>query len=325
MINLSTKYLGLELRNPIIISSSGLTSSVSKIEKLQRVGAGAIVIKSLFEEQIKMEAGSILKDTDYPEASDYINMYTRENSIDQYLKIIENTKKIVSIPIIASINCTTSAEWIYFAAAMQEAGADAIELNMFFIPDSIYNDGMIYEQRYYDILEEIITKISIPVAVKLGQHFSNIPSLVNNLYFRGAKGVVLFNRFYSPDIDVDNFSFEASSVFSSPDDIRNSLRWVGIVSSMVDKIDICASTGVHDGKAVIKQILAGAAAVQVCSVLYKKGPEYLTTIIDVLKNWMEKFNFESISDFRGRMSYKNIPDPAVFERAQFMKYFSNMI
>jgi dihydroorotate dehydrogenase (fumarate) len=324
MINLTTKYLGLELKNPIIISSSGLTSSVSKIEKLEKAGAGAIVIKSLFEEQIKMEAGSILKYSDYPEATDYINMYTRENSIDQYLKIIENAKKTIKIPIIASINCISSNEWISFASAMQEAGADAIELNVFFIPDSIHKDGHDYEQLYYNILEEINRKISIPVAVKLGLHFSNIPALVNNIYACGAKGVVLFNRFYSPDIDIDTMSFESSGVFSNPDDLRNSLRWVGIISSMVDKIDICASTGIHDGKAVIKQLLAGATAVQVCSVLYKKGPEYIATIIDQLKEWMEKFNFEGISEFRGRMSYKNIPDPAVFERAQFMKYYSNM-
>jgi dihydroorotate dehydrogenase (fumarate) len=324
MTNLSTKYLGLELRNPLIISSSGLTSSVSKIEKLEKAGAGAIVIKSLFEEQIKMEAGSVIKYSDYPEATDYINMYTRENSIDQYLKIIEHAKKIVKIPIIASINCTSSSEWISFASTMEEAGADALELNVFFIPDSIHKDGQFYEQLYYDILEGINHKISIPVAVKIGQHFTNIPALVNNIYARGAKGVVLFNRFYSPDINIDTLTFESSSVFSNPDEIRNSLRWVGLISSMVDTIDICASTGIHDGRAVIKQILAGATAVQICSVLYKNGPEYITTILKELKDWMVKFNFENLSDFRARMSYKNITDPAVFERAQFMKYYSNM-
>jgi dihydroorotate dehydrogenase (fumarate) len=171
----------------------------------------------------------------------------------------------------------------------------------------------------------VTQKVSIPIVIKLGQHFSNIPSLVNNLYALGAKGVVLFNRFYAPDIDLDNLSFTSSDVFSNPSDIRQSLRWVGIISSLVSKIDICASTGIHDGKAAIKQILAGARAVQVCSILYKKGPEYIREIIEEMENWMGRHNFNDLHEFRGRMSYKNIPDPAIFERAQFMKYFSNTI
>ncbi|MBA7534887.1 Dihydroorotate dehydrogenase B (NAD(+)), catalytic subunit [subsurface metagenome] len=323
-MKLTTNYLGIELKNPLIVSSSGLTSTVPKIEKLESAGAGAVVLKSLFEEQINMDASTMLKESDYPEAEDYILNYTRNNSVDQYLELIEKAKDSVSIPIIASINCISSKEWLNFAGSIQDAGADALELNVFILPDNIHENGYIYEQLYDDILVNIKTKITIPISIKIGQHFSNIPAFVKNLKGMGAQGVVLFNRFYAPDIDVDTMTFTSSEVFSNPVDLRQSLRWVGIVSSLVKNINICASTGVHDGKALVKQLLAGATAVQVCSVLYKKGPEYLSTILSELKEWMKKHNFNTIDEFRGRMSYKSIPNPTIFERAQFMKYFSSI-
>jgi dihydroorotate dehydrogenase (fumarate) len=324
MISLSTSYLGINLKNPIIVGSSGLTNSVAKIIRLEEAGASAVVLKSLFEEQIRMEAGSMLMGTNYPEAEDYINNYTRNNKVDQYLKLIEGSKSSVAIPVIASINCLSSNEWISFAQNIQEAGADALELNVFIMPDNIYENGDRIEQLYIDILDGVNQRVTIPVSVKLGNHFTNIPAFVNKLYGRGAKGVTLFNRFYSPDIDIESMNFTSAEVFSNSSDIMHSLRWVGIVSSLVDKIDICASTGVLDGEAVIKQILAGVKAVQVCSALYKNGPGYLTKMLDDVKKWMEKNNFSDISQFRGRMSYKNISNPAVFERAQFMKYFSDL-
>lgn len=324
MHEFETHYLGLKLNNPLVVSSSGLTSSVKKIEKLAEAGAGAVVLKSLFEEQIRMEAGTMINNANYPEAEDYIMTYARNNAIDEYLSLIAGTKEKVDIPVIASINCITSKEWISFAQSIQEAGADAIELNVFVLPTNIYDSGTSYEEIYVEILDALADKISIPISIKLGQHFSNIPSLVNKLQARGAKGVVLFNRFYAPDIDINSLTFTSAEVFSSPADIRFSLRWVGIISSLVPKIDICASTGVHDAKGFAKQLLAGARAVQVCSVLYKNGPDYVKQILTDFGAWMKKLNFENISEFRGRMSYKNIPDPSVFERAQFMKYFSNM-
>ena len=325
MAKLETSYLGIDLKNPVIVSSSGLSNSVDKIIKLAENGAGAIVLKSIFEEQIRMEAGSMLKGSDYPEAQDYIMAYSKSNAIENYLKLIEDAKAAVDIPIIASINCVSSAEWISFARNMQEAGADALELNVFILPTSIHDNGKSYEELYYSILTAIKKVVTIPVSIKLGQHFSNIPAFVKNLMAYGAQGVVLFNRFYAPDINLDNLTFTTSEVFSSPADIRYSLRWVGIVSSLVEKVDICASTGIHDAQGVIKQILAGAKAVQICSVLYRKGPEFLKQIISGVNEWMDKHNFADLHELRGRMNYKSIPDPTVFERAQFMKYFSNLI
>jgi dihydroorotate dehydrogenase (fumarate) len=324
MDKFETHYLGINLRNPLVVSSSGLTSSVKKIEKLAEAGAGAVVLKSLFEEQIRMEAGVMINNSDYPEAEDYIMTYARNNAIDEYLSLISQAKEKVDIPVIASINCITSTEWISFAQNIQEAGADAIELNVFILPTNIHDNGSSYEEIYVEILDALRDKITIPVSIKLGQHFSNIPSLVNKLHARGAKGVVLFNRFYAPDIEIDSLTFTAAEVFSSPTDIRYSLRWVGIISSLVPKIDICASTGVHDANGIAKQLLAGARAVQVCSVLYKNGPEYVKQMLSDFGAWMDKHNFENIREFRGRMSYKSIPDPSVFERAQFMKYFSSL-
>ena len=323
MIKLNTNYLGLSLKNPVIVSSSGLTNSVEKIVKLEEAGAGAVVLKSLFEEQIKYEAGGMIDNSDYPEAQDYIMHYVKDNSVVEYLKLIEQAKKAVNIPVIASINCITAAEWVSFSKDIEQAGADALELNVFFVPVDDNKSSEKYEALYYVLLEKVKAITKLPVSVKIGTNFTNPVNLIKNIYFRGAKGVVLFNRFYSPDIDIDNFMFTSSEVFSAPGDIRQSLRWVGIVSDLVEKIDIAASTGIYDGKAVVKQLLAGATAVQVCSALYKNGINVLTSMLEFLEEWMKKNSFESIDDFRGKMSYKNIANPAIYERSQFMKYFSN--
>jgi dihydroorotate dehydrogenase (fumarate) len=323
MANLSTTFAGLKLRNPFVISSSGITSSLDKIRKLDSLGAGAIVLKSLFEEQILHETGKNLEGSDYPEALDYVKAYTRENSLAEYLNLVREAKRAVHIPVIASINCISATDWMDFATQVQEAGADALELNVFFLPVKKDKTSLEYEKIYYDLLEGIHKKISIPVIIKLGYHFTNLTYLVNQLYFRKADGVVLFNRFYEPDINITELKISSSEVFSSPADIRNSLRWVGIISSEVPLIDIAASTGIHSGDAAVKQILAGAKVVQLCSVLYKNGIEFLPKIIDRFESWMIENNYKSIEEFRGKMNYSNVGDPALYERAQFMKYFSS--
>ncbi len=323
MANLSTTYLGLNLKNPVIVSSSGLTNSVDKIIKLEKMGAGAVVLKSLFEEQINYEAGAMVDEISHTEARDYVMNYMKSNSIDEYLRLIEGAKKEVSIPIIASINCMSASEWVSFARNIESAGADALELNVFIFPSDENYASDKYESIYYELIEKIKTETKLPIAIKVGLHFTNLLNLVKNIYYRGANGIVLLNRFYTPDIDIENMKFTSSEVLSLPVDIRQSLRWVGIVSSKIEKIDISASTGVHDEKAVIKQILAGAHTVQVCSVLYKNGIETLQTIVNKLNDWMDKKKYKTLDEIRGKMSYKHIPDPSVYERAQFMKYFSD--
>ncbi len=324
MANLYTTYAGLKLRNPFIISSSGITNSLDRIRKLDSLGAGAIVLKSIFEEQINFEIGHELKNSDYPEAFDYVSRYTRENNLSKYLQLISDAKKAVTIPIIASINCTSASEWMDFALKIEEAGADAIELNVYFLPINKNKEGGDYEKVYFDLIKGIKKRVGIPLMIKLGPNFTNPTYMVNQLYYHKADAVVLFNRFYSPDIILDELKMGSAEVLSSISELRNTLRWIGIISGEVKNIDIAASTGIHSGEAAIKVLLAGAKTVQICSVLYKNGLEYLTDIIDKVESWMLEKQYRSIDEFRGLMNYSNIGDPSVYERAQFMKYFSNM-
>jgi dihydroorotate dehydrogenase (fumarate) len=294
MIDLSTTFAGLKMKSPIIVSSSGLSSSLERAQ------------------------------SDYPEAEDYIRTYARENSLDSYLGFISSAKEAVDIPVIASINCVSGNEWIDFAEKIEQAGADALELNIYFLPIDKEKDPRAYEKAYLELVSKVKKLTSLPIIVKLGNGFSNITWIVDQLYIRGVAAVVLFNRFYAPDINTDDLTFGSSEVLSSPAEIRNSLRWIGIVSSQISQLDLAASTGVHSGLAVIKQILAGATAVQVCSVLYRNGVDYIREMITEMKKWMEKNQFESAADFKGRMNYSSLKDPSVYERAQFMKYFSSM-
>lgn len=327
MKNLQTSYLGLQLKNPLIAASSGLTGAVDKIIDLEKAGIGAVVLKSIFEEQINNEvSGMLTKDQhnmDYPEAEDYIKNYLRDNSVKNHITLISEAKKAVSIPVIASINCVSGDEWTTFAKDFEEAGADAIELNIFYLPSNRNEKPGVVEQLYIDVLKKVKSEVSIPVAVKFGINHSNIIGMADKLHANGAAGLVMFNRFYEPDINLETLELTSSEVFSSPSDIRRTLRWVGMVSSAVPKIEIAASTGIHDGNAVVKQLLAGAQVAQLCSTLYINGVEVVSQILEEMNDFMRKWNFKRIEEFRGRLSYKNIPDPMLYERSQFMKYFSN--
>lgn len=325
MISLETRYMGLTLKNPIIISSSGLTDSVEKIKKLENAGAGAVVLKSLFEEQIKAEAGNMIySNMDYyPDAADYINSYIKDNSLDQYLTLIEEAKKQTQIPIIASINCFTPEEWTNFAAKIESAGADALELNVFYLPTDKDFTSADYEKIYFDITVKIKNKIKIPFAIKLNPHFTNLCYIIDQLFYRGAAGVVLFNRFYEPDIDIATKKLKAAHVLSSPADLRTTLRWIAITTAQIQNMDIAASTGAHSGESVIKLLLAGAKAVQMCSAVYSKGPEVISSTLKELSDWMSQNKYSTIEEFRGSLNYKHIPDPSIYERSQFMKHFSS--
>lgn len=325
MPNLETKYMGLTLKNPIVVASSGLTNSVEKIKDLETAGAGAVVLKSIFEEQINNEVSSLINrdpQNQYPEAEDYIWNYLRNNSITHHLELLSEAKKVVNIPIIASINCMSASEWTVFAKEFEDAGADALELNLFYVPTDRKKTAEEVEQLYLKVVSEVKKKVKIPVSVKIGFYFTNLISMADKLVANGADALVLFNRFYEPDINIDKMELVASEVFSSPADIRRSLRWIGLISSQLPKVEIAAGTGIHDGEAVIKQLLAGAQVTQVCSSVYINGSQVIAGMLDDLRTFMRKWNFKKIDEFRGRMSYKNIPDPQMYERAQFMKYFS---
>jgi len=325
MEKLETTYLGLNLKNPIVVASSGLTGSLEKIKALEEAGAAAVVIKSLFEEQINNEVSHLInKDPQnlYPEAEDYIWNYTRHHSVEEHLDLLKQAKKEVGIPVIASINCISSKEWTGFAKEFEAAGADALELNIFFVPTDRNESDELIEKLYIDILRQVKKEVRIPVSVKIGFYFTNLVAMAEKLMANGAGAVTMFNRFYEPDINIDKLELTASEVFSSPSDIRRTLRWIGLVNAVLPKLEIAASTGIHDGEAVIKQLLAGATVTQVCSTVYINGAQVIAGMLDDLEQFMKKWNFREINDFRGRLSYANIENPMLYERAQFMKYFS---
>ncbi len=324
MANLETKYLGLTLKNPIIVSSSGLTSNIAKIKEAEDAGAGAVVLKSVFEEQINHEAGHYHEvGKDNAEAYDYLQGYVTANNLNNYLKLIKEAKNNVSIPVIASINCFSDKKWTDFAKNFEDAGADALELNIYILPDDRKKSGSDYEKIYLNIIKKVLKKTNIPVSIKLSNNFTNVINMVDKIKGLGAKGVVLFNRFYEPDIDIDKLEMTTASVFSNESDLRFALRWAAIVSDQVKGIDIASSTGVHNAQGAIKMLLAGANTVQICSVLYNNGMGEIKSMLTGIENWMKQRGFDDLNSVRGLMSYKSIPDPSVYHRSQFMKYFSS--
>ncbi len=331
MADLTTKYLGLNLRNPVVIGSSGLTNSVKEIVELDKNGAGAVVLKSIFEEQILLQAEHSIKEaeahdmmyTELSETLDYIDVHIKEKELGNYLSLIREAKSKISIPLIASINAVTAQEWTSFAKRIEEAGADAIELNILIMPFNLDNSCEENEQAYYNILKKVKSQVNIPVSVKISPYFSNLGKVVRNLEANGADGVVLFNRFSTPDIDIQNMKVTHGDILSHPSDMANSLRWIAILAKRVN-MSLAASTGVHDGEAVIKQLLAGATVTQVTSAIYKHGTSYILDIIKFVNDWMESKGFNYIDQMRGKLSQETTENPNAYERMQFMKYFSDI-
>ena len=326
MIDLSVSYMGLKLKNPLIAGSSGLTDSIENIKQLEEKGIGAIVLKSLFEEEILRDINSRMSRMTgegflYPETVEYYEHYDSKKELsEEYLDLIKQAKKNVSIPVIASINCITAKNWTYFPRQIEQAGADGIELNIFILPTDMERSAAENESVYFDIIDEVKKQVSIPISVKISYYFSNLARIIQRLSVTGIQGIVLFNRFYSPDFDIDNMELTSSAVLSSPSDLTISLRWIAIMAGRV-KCDLAASTGVHDETGLIKQLLAGADAVQVASTLYKNGFSQVERMLAGLTSWMNDRKYHKIDDFRGYMSQESIRNPAAYERVQFMKYF----
>ncbi len=320
-MNLATSYLGLKLKNPIIVGSSTFTGTVDGIVKCAKAGAGAVVLKSLFEEQIlsdiKKEEGLTDIYTSNVDADLYMKTFLRGNEIAIYTNLIREAKKNVDIPIIASINCADKGEWTSFAKELQEAGADALELNIAVSPfdkDVVSKD---IEDEVVNIFKEVKKTVTIPVSVKLGDHFTNIGNLAFRLSMAGAAGLVLFNRFYNPTIDIENMKVVPGSALSVEEENGSTLRWISLLAAQGIPCSLSASTGVHSAEDVVRQILAGATSVQVCSVLYRKGIDFIANMLEGMEKWMQKHNFNSINDFKGKCSAS--ADVKVFERLQYLR------
>jgi dihydroorotate dehydrogenase (fumarate) len=326
-MDLSVNYLGLKLKSPVVVGSSGLTFSTDRLKQIEKAGAGAVVLKSIFEEEIQHEFNQILEqesrmDEANLEYLDYYDFKIKEDNINRYIDFIKEAKKAVSIPVIASINCKTSHEWAFFAKKLQEAGADALEINLFTLPSDFSLTAEGVEKSYLETIRKVKEQVTIPVAVKISYHFADLAAFVKRLSQSGIEGIVLFNRFFQPDFDIEHFKVVPTNILSNPSDIAITLRWMSIFYDRID-CDLIASTGVHDGTSVIKEILAGADAVQVVSTLYKNGIDYISTMLKEVEEWMKKHGFDSLEDFRGKMSQKSSPNPAEYERVQFMKYFQD--
>lgn len=324
MENLKTNYLGLSLKSPLIVSSSRLTSTIENLKEAEDGGAGAVVLKSLFEEQIIHHINKFTGASGYPEADDYISNYTRSHSVDEYIRLIKNAKKTLSIPVIPSINCVSSKGWTDFARNIADAGADALEVNVFFLPADRKTSATEAEKIYFELIEKLKSAVSIPIALKIGMRFSNILYMIDQFYMRGVNGVVMFNRFYEPEIDIDRMEVVPSPLFSTPEERRYVLRWIAMASAQNLNINISASTGVHSGDDAVRYLLAGADTVQVCSALYQKGISFLKVMNRQISDWMESKKFRTIDEFRGKLNRENYDDAVVYERTQFMKYFSSV-
>jgi dihydroorotate dehydrogenase (fumarate) len=320
-MDLSTTYMGLKLRNPLIVSSSRITSTVEDIKKCADYGAGAIVLKSIFEEQFLADNDRLMDQAQeyfwYPEAIDYINQHSKEHGIKSYLKLIEGAKANTNIPIIASVNCVTAHEWPRYSKELVNAGADAIELNVFVVPKDEKINSIELEDLYVKIVEQVRNHVDVPIAIKIGPFFTNGFQMTKRLCEAGINGIVVFNRFYRPDIDIDTESITRPNYLSCPQEMGQPLRWVSLFASRV-KCDIAGNTGIHEGSGMIKMLLAGAAAVQVCSTLYINGLGYIDTMVSDLQKWMTWKGYERIDEFKGKLT-KHHENIAAFERVQFLK------
>ena len=321
MKKLQTSFAGLTLKNPFIVSSCSLTNSAERNKKWEEAGAAAVVLKSLFEEEIEAELVQAKKEA-HAEEMDYLQAYYQAHRLEEYLRLVKETKQTCTIPVIASINCYHNSDWTKFAHHIEEAGADAIELNIMSVRNELEEAYGTYEQLHIDILKQVKKEAKIPVIVKLGRNFTNCMPLIDQLYANGAAAVVLFNRMVTFDIDIEKVSCTHGNALGQTNDLSEVLRYTGLSSARVPNMDIAASGGIADGAAMVKALLAGASAVEVCSALYWQGSEGIQKMMVFLSEWMERHGYESISQFRGRLNAKEGNAMDKFERTQFFNNFS---
>jgi dihydroorotate dehydrogenase (fumarate) len=326
-MNLSTDYLGLKLRTPLVVSASPLSEDLDNIKRMEDAGAAAVVLYSLFEEQLRhdrfelhhrLEQGTF----SFPEALTYFPEAEHYSlGPEEYLQHISRAKEAVRIPIIASLNGTATGGWTECAKMIQRAGADALELNIYYIPTDPDMTGAEVEQTYLDIFKSVRAEVSIPVAVKLSPFFSNFANMARQLDDAGANGLVLFNRFYQPDIDLDVLEVKPNILLSTPMAMRVPLRWIAILFGHL-RASLAATSGIHRASDALKMLMAGANVTMLCSVLIRHGIEQIRVIERDLVAWMKEREYESVDQLRGSLSQKNCEDPSAFERAQYMRALS---
>jgi len=323
MANISTRFFGLDLKSPVIAASSSMTGHTEQVVKLAEAGAGAVVLKSIFEEEIYHELQEELSlrsnlHSD-PEYLDYFDYVIKDENIKKYLKLISEVKARTSVPIVASINCISSSDWVLFARKIEEAGADALELNMYVDPANTLNSSENTEETYFETISKVLAVVKIPVSIKISHYFSNLAGMVQKLSTTGISGITIFNRFYSPDIDLDTQTVGVAELLSSEHDYILPLRWSVIVSG-ISPCGLAATTGIHTGQTALKFILAGESAVQIASAIYQEGPAVITKMNYEISEWMDQKGYENLTDFKGSLS-QSASSVQAWERVHFMKYF----
>ncbi len=345
MADLSTNYLGLKLKNPVIVGSSGMSGTVAGVKHAAENGAGAVVLKSIFEEQILHEMDGYLNESqndngnsfhkgyqsvlnereyDYDEAYQYLTDHAKDLTLRKFLSFVAEAKKAVDIPVIASINCTSAYDWHYFARRIEEAGADALELNVYVLGSNTMKNSAENEKVYFDIIEAVLKQVKIPVSLKMGFYFSGLATTAIELSKTGIGGLVLFNRPFHPDIDINSLETHAKYMLSDPSEYSHVLRWIALLSGRTE-CQLVATTGIHTAETAIKQLLAGATAVEVVSAMYKHGYPVISEIVNGIGKWMDEKGYATIDDFRGKMNQQSIKNPAEFERVQFMRLYSEIV
>lgn len=327
-MNTNTKYLGLDIKSPIIVGSCGLTADVDKMVEMEAAGAGAVVVKSVFEEQIihdiKRNTHMVAPTDSYGDSYEYIAQHVADDSLNKHFTMIKEAKRRLSIPVIGSINCFSYENWLTYAIRFQEAGCDALELNMAILPyeTSLSSDDV--ERTFNQIINTLRKSVSIPISIKVGTYFTDMAKQMQQLSWMGIQGVTMFNKSVQVDIDIENETLKNASFLSNPDELYNTLRWVAILSKKM-RCDISASTGVYSADDVVKLLLAGANSVQVVSCLYKNGIGLLREFNDGLSRWMERKGYDSIDQFRGKLAVQPNDKASVAMRTQFMKYFAEIV
>lgn len=321
-MDLSTSYLGLNLTNPIVVSSSKLTGNIENIQACAKYGAGAIVLKSIYEEQIIQNSGLYDANKEryfwFDESTNYIKNHSSTVFLNKYLDFIRLAKKETKVPIIASINCVSPLEWPAFTSKIEEAGADAIELNIVIFPFDATVPSINIEDTYIDIVNTVRQHTSLPISVKIGPYFTNMLAMSQRFVDAGVSGLVLFNRFYMPDIDIGNQRVITDNYYSAPDEKSIAMRWISLLSANEFNVDLAAATGIHYSIGVAKQLLAGADVTQISTTLYQNGISYLKEIVSGLRDWMKKNGFKTVDDFRGMLN-ATVENTAAYERLQYMK------
>lgn len=324
-VDLKTRYLGFELKNPLIASAGPTTGQAEGLRRLEEAGVGAVVLPSLFEEQILGEEIEVNKAYEYGSESFAEAITYRPDMPDynigpnSYLEHVAQAKKIMSVPVIGSLNGTSTGGWIEYGRMIQEAGADALELNIYFLATDPNQTGAEVEQRYLDLVAAVKQSVSIPLAVKVGPYFSSMANMARRLVEAGADGLVLFNRFFQPDINLETLEVAPHLVLSTSDELRLPLRWIAILRSFLDSTSLAATTGVHNAEDVIKLLLAGADVTMMTSNILQHGPFSACRVLNDLRGWLVENEYRSVEQLKGSLSQKNSPDPAAFERSNYVK------